>query len=82
MVVHFCNLTLWKLRQEDCEFKASLGYIVRYYLKQTNKSCLSLFSGKFIKKINSFLTVLEAGEAISRCQQFERAFLLYHDAII
>jgi hypothetical protein len=37
MVVHVCNPILGKFRQEDCKFKASLGYTARTCLKQTNK---------------------------------------------
>lgn len=33
-VLHTCNLALWKLRQEDCEFKISTGYMARPCLKK------------------------------------------------
>jgi hypothetical protein len=32
-----CNPALGRLRQEECEFEASLGYIVRSYYQQTNE---------------------------------------------
>jgi hypothetical protein len=34
MVVTFVTSALWKLRQEENEFKAGLGYIVRSCLKK------------------------------------------------
>jgi hypothetical protein len=34
MVVHTCNPSSWRLRQEDPEFKASLGYIARWPVSQ------------------------------------------------
>jgi hypothetical protein len=37
MVVHLWNPRTWELRQEDQEFKASLGYLVRPYLNNSNK---------------------------------------------
>jgi hypothetical protein len=37
VVVHICNPSIQRLRQEDWEFKASPGYIERSCLKQSNK---------------------------------------------
>jgi hypothetical protein len=37
MVVHACNLSIQELRQEDCEFKVSLGYVERPSLKKIVK---------------------------------------------
>jgi hypothetical protein len=34
MVLHSCNPSGQRLRQEDCEFKASLGCIERPYRKR------------------------------------------------
>jgi hypothetical protein len=34
MIVHIYNLTLERLKQENGEFEASLGYLVRHYLKK------------------------------------------------
>jgi hypothetical protein len=34
MVQHTCNSSTWELRQENCEFEASLGYVVRPFLKK------------------------------------------------
>jgi hypothetical protein len=33
VVMHACNPSTWKARQEDWNFEASLGYIVRPCLK-------------------------------------------------
>jgi hypothetical protein len=37
VVVHTVILALGRLRQEDPEFKASLGYIVRSYFKNQKR---------------------------------------------
>jgi hypothetical protein len=37
MVVHACNPALGRLRQEDCEFEASLGYIAKMSPKKRKK---------------------------------------------
>jgi hypothetical protein len=37
VVVHSCNPALRKLRQEEYEFKASLGYLVGPHLKERKK---------------------------------------------
>jgi hypothetical protein len=41
MVVHTCNPSTWEAEAEDLEFKASLGYRVKPYLKKPkeNKLC-------------------------------------------
>jgi hypothetical protein len=33
MVAYPYNPSIWRLRQEDCKFLTSLGYIARPYLK-------------------------------------------------
>jgi hypothetical protein len=45
---------LWKLRQEDCEFTATLSYIARLCLKQqTNKN---LQPGRYFPIIYLFIS--------------------------
>jgi hypothetical protein len=39
---------LWRLRQEDCRFEASLSYIVRPYLKKENKKLPSIHRKKML----------------------------------
>jgi hypothetical protein len=34
MVVPICNPSTWEVRQVDCEFKDSLGYVVRPCLRK------------------------------------------------
>jgi hypothetical protein len=38
MVAHSCNPILGRWRQKDLQFYASLGYIVKTYLKKQNKT--------------------------------------------
>jgi hypothetical protein len=40
MVVHACNSSTWRLKQEDLKFKASLGYIDPISKKRKKKVCL------------------------------------------
>jgi hypothetical protein len=40
MVVHTCNPSTWRLRQEDGEFQASLGYRVKPCLRKKKKGKL------------------------------------------
>jgi hypothetical protein len=37
VVVHTCNPALWRLKQEDREWQANLGYIARPCLKKKKK---------------------------------------------
>jgi hypothetical protein len=46
VVVHACNPSTQRLRQEDFEFEASLGYIVRPWLKRNKDTDLLRMSGQ------------------------------------
>jgi hypothetical protein len=37
MVLHACNPSIQRWRQEDCEFQARLGYTMRYCLKEKER---------------------------------------------
>jgi hypothetical protein len=42
MQVQTCNPSTEEMRQEDCKFKANLGYLERPYLKKRKKKkCVS-----------------------------------------
>jgi hypothetical protein len=50
MVVHICNSSIRRLRQEDLEFQDSLGYRMKYCLKKNsgnlvNNACNLSYSG-------------------------------------
>jgi hypothetical protein len=47
-------LALWRLRQEDLELKASLGYTARSYL-QKKRMEINFFSFLFKKKLHNQL---------------------------
>jgi hypothetical protein len=54
IVVHVCNPAFGRLRWEECEFKASLGCILRKHLphpqqQQRNKDRESALSGRFLR---------------------------------
>jgi hypothetical protein len=51
MVAQACNPVLWRLRQEDCEFEASLGYIVRSSLKERKEKCLYILRIRCLKQV-------------------------------
>jgi hypothetical protein len=79
MDIHSCNpKTHRRWRQEDLEFKTSLGYIVKFFLKtnkQTNKqkqqrplsTCLTHMGSKHLPAVHSFCCITNLASVPSDC---------------